>query len=228
MTEKTTEDTPSHGLLYRLRNYFLTGIVVCAPIVLTIYVTLLFLDLIDSRVRSLIPGVLPETQVPGLGLLIAVTFFILIGWFATNFLGKLLINMSEAIVNRTPIIRTIYGGIKQVFEMVMGKQAQAFREAVLVQFPLEGTWALGFVTGTTQGEVQNKTDATVINVFVPTTPNPTSGFLIFVPNEKVVRLKMPVDDALKMVVSGGILTPPDRSQSLVELPAGQTGSSSSV
>jgi uncharacterized membrane protein len=97
-----------------------------------------------------------------------------------------------------------------MFEMVMGHQAQAFREAVLVEFPMERNWALGFVTGVTQGEVQARTDDTVINVFIPTTPNPTSGYLIFIPDNKVIRLNMPVDDALKMIVSGGIITPTDK------------------
>ena len=196
---------------HRLRNYFLTGIVVSAPVVLTVYVTIVFLDFIDSRVASLLPtGLYPEGGVPGFGLVVGVLFFVMVGWFATNFLGAFLIEISESIVNRMPVVRTIYGGFKQVFEMVMGKQARAFREAVLVEFPMENSWALGFVTGTTQGEIQARTVDTVMNVFVPTTPNPTSGFLIFVPKERVVHLDMPVDDALKMVISGGILTPPDR------------------
>ena len=214
MTQTPISDTPisiHQSVMTRVRNYFLTGILVSAPIVITFYVTLLFLDFVDQQVKDLIPGVLPATKVPGLGLVIALTFFVVLGWFATNFLGRLTIRLSEAVVARMPVIRTIYNGIKQVFEMVMGQQAQAFREAVLIEFPLSGTWALGFVTGTTQGEVQSRTNATVINVFVPTTPNPTSGFLLFVPSDRVIRLKMPVDDALKMVVSGGILTPPDRT-----------------
>lgn len=199
------------GFFHRVRNYFLTGILVSAPIVLTVYVTLVFLNFVDGRVAALLPDYLyPEQGIPGFGLVVGIAFFVTVGWFATNFLGRLTIKMSEAVVNRMPIVRTIYGAFKQMFEMVMGQQAQAFREAVLVEFPKENSWAIGFVTGTTQGEIQNRTVDTVINVFVPTTPNPTSGFLIFVPEEKLTRLEMPVDDALKMVISGGIITPPDR------------------
>ncbi len=208
------------GWMARLRNYFLTGILVSAPIVLTIYVTLLFLNFVDSRVARLLPdGLYPEDGIPGFGLIVGVSFFILVGWFAKNFMGRLVIQISESVVERMPIVRTIYSAFKQMFEMVMGQQAQAFREAVLVEFPKENSWALGFVTGTTQGEIQNRTHDTVINVFVPTTPNPTSGFLIFVPEGKLIRLDMPVDDALKMVISGGIITPPDRRHTkLVTMP----------
>ncbi len=204
---------PPHAtsFTHRLRNYFLTGILVCAPVVLTFYVAVIFLNFVDGRVASLLPsGLYPEGGIPGFGLVIGIVFFIFVGWLATNFLGRFIIKLSESIVERTPVIRSIYSGFKQVFEMVMGKQARAFREAVLVEFPKEKSWAIGFVTGTTQGEIQLRTTETVVNVFVPTTPNPTSGFLIFVPKERVVPLDMPVDDALKMVISGGILTPPDR------------------
>ncbi len=206
-----SDSVPVISWSHRLRNYFLTGILVSAPVVLTFYVTILFLDFVDRRVAGLLPsGLYPEGGIPGFGLVIGISFFVIIGWFATNFMGRLLIGLSESIVERMPVVRTIYSGFKQVFEMVMGKQARAFREAVLVEFPMENSWAIGFVTGTTQGEIQARTTDTVMNVFVPTTPNPTSGYLIFVPKERVVYLDMPVDDALKMVISGGIITPPDR------------------
>lgn len=203
----------------RLRRYFLTGILVSAPIVLTFYFTLLFLDFIDSRVARLLPdGMYPDGGIPGLGLVIAVVFFIVAGWFATNYMGRLTIQISEAVVDRVPVIRTIYGAFKQVFEMVMGNQAKAFREAVLVEFPKENSWAIGFVTGVTQGEIQTRTTETVLNVFVPTTPNPTSGFLIFVPKSKAVALDMPVDDAIKMIISGGLITPPERGRGALPNP----------
>ncbi len=204
--------SPAHAnWTHRLRNYFLTGVVVCAPVVLTFYVAVVFLNFVDGRVASLLPsGIYPEGGIPGFGLVIAILFFVFVGWLATNFFGRFLIGLSESIVERMPVIRTVYSGFKQVFETIMGKQARAFREAVLVEFPKENSWSIGFVTGTTQGEIQSRTAETVVNVFVPTTPNPTSGFLIFVPKERLMHLDMPVDDALKMVISGGILTPPDR------------------
>lgn len=205
---KPDESSKHHS--HPLRRYFLTGILVSAPIVITIYVVLLFLDFVDSRVAKLLPGEYSIADIPGLGLVIAIAFFILVGWFATNYLGRVLLNLSEKIVARLPVIRSVYGALKQMFEMVMGTQAQAFQKAVLVEFPHKDKWAIGFITGTTQGEIQRRTAHEVVNVFVPTTPNPTSGFLIFVPKEDVIELDMPTEDAVKMIVSGGIITPPDK------------------
>ena len=209
-----TGDGQGGGVFGRLRGYLLAGILVTAPIAITIYLTYNFLLWVDSKVTPLIPpgynpnGYLPISM-PGLGLVVAVVFFILVGWFAKNIFGRLIINVSESIVHRLPIIRAIYKGIKQVFETVMGNQAQAFKEVVMFEFPRKGVWAMGFVTSTTKGEVQRLTAEEVVNVFYPTTPNPTSGFLIFVPRKELIFLDMKVDEAIKMIVSGGILTPPD-------------------
>jgi uncharacterized membrane protein len=109
-----------------------------------------------------------------------------------------------------PVIRSVYSAIKQVFETILAQQSNAFREAVLIEYPRRGIWAIGFITGTTKGEVQNLTLEETVNIFLPTTPNPTSGFLLFVPREEVVPLDMSVEEAVKMVISGGIVTPPDR------------------
>ncbi len=196
-----------------LRRYFLTGIIVSAPIVITVYIALIFLDFIDSWVAQILPGEYSIHMVPGLGLIIAIAFFVAIGWFATNYLGRLIIKFSEMIVNRLPVIRTIYGAVKQMFEMVMGTQAQAFKKSVLIEFPHKGKWALGFITGETQGEIKRLTNnEDMVNVFIPTTPNPTSGFLIIVPRKDVLELQMSTEDAVKMIVSGGMITPEDKSQ----------------
>jgi len=117
--------------------------------------------------------------------------------------------ISESILARMPVIRSIYGAVKQILETVLAQQSNAFREAVLVEYPRRGVWAIAFITGQTKGEVQNITEEECINIFVPTTPNPTSGFLLFVPKKELVPLSMTVEEALKMVISGGILTPPD-------------------
>lgn len=208
------EDGHGGGLFVRLRTYLFAGILVTAPITITGYLTYGFLLWVDSKVTPLIPphynpnAYLPFSM-PGLGLIVAAVFFVLIGWFAKNFLGRLVIQASESIVHRLPIIRAIYKGLKQVFETVIGNQAQAFREVVMFEFPRKGVWAMGFVTGTTKGEVQRLTADEVVNVFYPTTPNPTSGFLLFIPKKDLVFLEMSVDDAIKMIISGGILTPPD-------------------
>lgn len=224
VTPEPTVSAPSRS---RLRGYFLTGILVTAPISITIYLTYLFLTFVDSKVALLLPRhwydtVYAGTTIPGLGLFIAAAFFIVVGWFATNFLGRIIVRASEYVVDRVPVIRTIYGAIKQIFETIMASQSDAFREVVMLEYPRKGIWSLGFVTGTTKGEVQELTDDEVINVFVPTTPNPTSGFLLFVPKRDLTFLKMSVEDGVKMVVSGGIITPPFKDapveKSAVETP----------
>lgn len=206
---------PQDRVVARLRGYFLAGVLVTAPISITLYVTWVFLLWVDSLVTPYIPAAYnPNTylpfSMPGIGLIIAVTFFITVGWFAKNFLGRMVINLSEYVVHRLPVIRTIYAALKQIFETVMTSQSQAFREVVMFQYPRTGMWALGFVTGMARGEVQRLTETEVVNVFLPTTPNPTSGFLLFIPRKDLVVMKMSVEEGIKMIVSGGIITPPDR------------------
>jgi len=194
----------------KLRGYFLAGVLVTAPISITLYLTWAFLKFVDSQVSSIIPAqYYPETTIPGLGLLIAIFSFVLIGWFARNYMGRVVIQISEYMLDKMPVIRTIYGGTKQVFETVMGSQSQAFREAVMFEFPRKGIWAMGFVTGVAKGETQRLTEDEVVNVFFPTTPNPTSGFLLLIPRKDLIPLEMSVEEAIKMIVSGGNLTPPD-------------------
>ena len=200
------------GMGARLRQYFFTGIIVTAPITITIMVTLWLLKVIDSTVAGFIPpqynpNHLLPFQLPGLGLVVSAVFFVVVGWFARNYFGSLIIKWSEYIVVRMPVVNTIYNTVKQVFETTMGANSQAFREVVLFEYPRKDCWTVGFVTGTTKGEIQSVTDSEVVNVYVPTTPNPTSGFLLFVPRSSVVPLSMTVDDGLKMVISGGIITP---------------------
>jgi uncharacterized membrane protein len=213
--DQDNQDSHSKRLFAHIRGYFLTGVLVTAPLAITIWVTLWFLDFVDKNVTSLIPPrynpdfYLPF-QIPGLGLVIAIVFFITIGWFARNYFGRVMIRISEYILDKMPIVRTIYGALKQIFETVMASQSQAFREVVMFEYPRKGIWVMGFVTGTTKGEVQSLTDTEVVNVFLPTTPNPTSGFLLFVPKKDLIFMKMSVEEAIKMVVSGGIITPPER------------------
>jgi uncharacterized membrane protein len=203
---------PQRSMFSRLRGYFLAGIVVTAPIGITLYLTYVFLTFVDRNVTRLFPAhYYPETTIPGIGVLVAVAAFVLIGWFATNFLGRLLIRVSEYIVHRMPVIRTLYGAIKQVFETIMASKSQAFREVVMLEYPRKGVWSIGFVTGFSKGEVQAATKSETINVFVPTTPNPTSGYLLFVPKKELKYLNMTVEEGVKLVVSAGIITPPDRS-----------------
>lgn len=199
-------------LLTRLRNYFLAGVLVTAPISITIFLTWKFLTFLDKRITPIIPEAYnPNTylpiSVPGLGLIIAIVFFILVGWFTRNFFGKLLVRVSEYIVERVPVINTIYGAIKQILETVMASQSDAFKEVVMFEYPRKGIWVMGFVTGATKGEVQEHTKKDTVNVFLPTTPNPTSGFLLFLPKKDLTYMDMTVEEGIKMIVSGGILTP---------------------
>ncbi|MSO92770.1 MAG: DUF502 domain-containing protein [Rhodospirillales bacterium] len=215
---------PSRGLTppktfnrvwHHLRTYFLTGVLVVAPIGITLYLAWAFIDFIDVAVVSLIPQKYnPKTYlpygIPGLGLVIVIIGLTLVGWAAAGFVGRLVLRMGERIVQRMPVIRNIYGAAKQIVETVVARQSNAFRKAVLVEYPRPGVWAIAFVTGRAKGEVQRATGEDYVNVFVPTTPNPTSGFLLFVPKKQVVALDMTVEEAIKLVVSCGLVVPPDR------------------
>ena len=210
MAKKQNPEKASFGSL--LRRWFLAGLLVTGPIVVTGYIVWLVVDIIDSQVVRLLPAHLDPHQyldVPGLGLIIAVVAVMLIGAATTGFIGRALIRMGESIVNSLPVVRSVYGAIKQIMETVMATQSDAFREVVLIEYPRRGIWAIGFVTSPTKGEVQNMSSENLINVFVPTTPNPTSGFLLFFPRDEAITLDMGVEEAVKMVISGGIVTPDD-------------------
>ncbi len=205
----------SRGFWGRIRGYFLAGVLVTAPLGITGYLAWVIVEFIDHSVTPLLPAKYnPETylpfSLPGLGVLILIVILTLIGALTAGLLGRWLLHTGERILNRMPVVRSIYSAIKQIFETVMGQQSNAFREAVLVEYPRRGIWAIAFITGVTEGEVQNLTEEETVNIFLPTTPNPTSGFLLFVPKEEVVPLDMSVEEAIKMVISGGIVTPPDR------------------
>lgn len=198
----------------RLRTYFLAGILITAPIGLTIYLAWLVISFVDERVFSVIPTRYnPETylpfSVPGIGLILAVFALIFIGAITAGFLGRLFRRLSEAILNRLPIIRSLYTAIKQIIETVFANQSAAFREVVLIEYPRRDAWSVGFITGSIQGEIKAHLPRPMVNVFIPTTPNPTSGFLLFVPEDEVIRLAMTVEDGIKLVISGGIITPPE-------------------
>lgn len=203
------------GLFARLRRYFFTGIVVTAPGVITLYVTWWFLKFVDTSVARLLPPQYnPNTYLPvylpGVGLVITVTVLILVGWFARNYVGRIFIRASEYVVERMPVVNTMYNALKQVFETTMGSQSKAFREVVLFEYPRAGSWTLGFVTGVTKGEIQTLTQDEVVNVYVPTTPNPTSGFLLFLPKKDLIYISMSTEDAIKLIVSGGIVAPAEK------------------
>ncbi|MGC6496946.1 MAG: DUF502 domain-containing protein [Candidatus Puniceispirillaceae bacterium] len=211
MTQETQTPPRKVGILARLRSWFLTGLLVTAPVLLTVYITWTAVQLIDNQVASLLPWVSQYsfTSLPGVGLIIGVVMITLIGAVAAGFLGRWIIRIGESILNRMPVVRSIYGAIKQILETVISTQSDAFREVILVEYPRRGLWVIGFVTGSTKEEVARRISGDMVNVFVPTTPNPTSGFLLFCPRKDLIFMDMSVEDAVKLVVSGGIVTPPD-------------------
>ena len=202
------------SMLRRFRTYFLTGIIATAPIGLTLYLSWVLVKFVDRVVTPWIPAQYnPSTYVPidipGTGLIVAIVLLTFIGFITANFLGRQIMSFGERIVDRMPVIRSIYGALKQIFETVLAQSSRSFREVVLIEYPRRGIWAVGFVTSQTRGEIQAIKKDTLVNVFLPTTPNPTSGFLLFVPRGDLVTLHMTVEEGIKMVISGGIVTPPD-------------------
>jgi uncharacterized membrane protein len=200
------------GLATKLRNYFLAGVIVAAPISITLFIVWQVVEVVDNNVGKLLPARYnPETylpfSVPGIGVLLMVVLITLIGMVAAGFVGRAIMRTSERLLNRMPVIRSIYGTLKQIFETVFSQSSQSFREVVLIEYPRRGIWAIGFLTGTTRGEIQERVEPKLLNIFLPTTPNPTSGFLLFVPKEDVLHLDMSVEDGIKMVISSGIVAP---------------------
>lgn len=213
--EEKTVVVPKRGLIGRLRTWFFTGMLVTAPAAITISLAILIINTIDKRITTLIPEKYnPETYLPfglpGLGVVILILSLVVIGALAAGFFGRIVLNMWERFLARMPVVSSVYGATKQIFETVLAQKSQAFRQVVLVEYPRRGIWAIGFITGKTEGEVQHLIEQDVVNVFLPTTPNPTSGFLLFVPREDLVVLNMTIEEGIKMVISGGIVTPPDR------------------
>ena len=214
------EGTPFHmSLLARLRAYFFAGILITAPISITIYIAWLVIGFIDARVDSLLPGD-PSSYLPfdfpGIGLIIVVVLLTVIGWVTAGLLGRLFLALSEAVLNRMPVVRSVYSWIKQIFETVFHEHGTPFREAVLVEFPRRGLWRIGFVTGRTSGKTQEVVEGGLVNVLLPNTPNAATGFLVLVPPSDVMPLDLTTEEALKLLVSGGIATPAPKPTPLVQ------------
>lgn len=201
----------------KLKAYFFTGILVTAPVMITFFVAYKLIVFVDVSVNKILPpqfalnNYLPFT-IPGLGIIILVVALILIGMFAAGFLGRFFLRLGEWIVYKVPFISSIYSLLKQIFETFLSSKSDAFKKVVLLEYPRKGIWILGFVSTDTEGEVKDIVKKDMVNVFIPTTPNPTSGFLIFVPREDVVELEMSVEDGIKFVISGGIVSPEELKQ----------------
>ncbi|MCH8932124.1 MAG: DUF502 domain-containing protein [Nitrospinae bacterium] len=213
------------NLKRRLRNIFITGILITVPVAFTLFILNFLFKLLDNLVvpwfiKTLIRIGTPipeDFRLPGLGLILIVLLIFVIGVLTQSFLGGKLVQLGEMIVDRIPVVRSIYTGAKQVVTTIAKADTKAFRKVVLVEFPRKGIYSLGFITGTTEGEVQELTNAKLVNVFVPTTPNPTSGFLVFVANEEIIELTMTIEDGIKFIISVGIVTPEYHQGKILEL-----------
>lgn len=196
----------------RVRRYFIAGVLITAPISITLFLAWQIVEFIDYNVEAFIPEAYnPETYlpfpVPGLGLVIVFVGLTLVGALTAGFVGRLWLAVSEKILSRMPVVRSLYTALKQIFETVFSDTDRSFKDAVLVQYPKKDMWVIGFLTGAARGEVQRKIKDNVVNVFIPTTPNPTSGFLVFVPDTDIRPLDMNVEQALKLIISAGIVVP---------------------
>jgi uncharacterized membrane protein len=197
----------------RLRNYFLTGIVVAAPIGITIYLTWTFVHWVDSRVKPLIPHVYnPDNylpfSVPGVGLLFAILIITLLGFLTANFVGRSVVGYGETLLDRMPLVRNLYRGLKQLFQTALSQTSRSFQKVAMVEYPTPGVWRVGFVATQTKGEIRRRhPDKELLSVFIPNTPNVTAGFLIFVPRKNVMILDMSVEEAAKMIISAGLVAP---------------------
>jgi uncharacterized membrane protein len=213
-----------HRLAERLRAYLIAGLLITGPISLTLYLAWIFVAWIDGIVAQLLPpaynpsGWLPF-HVPGLGLIIVASGLILIGWGTAGVLGRFFIRVYERILERLPVIRGLYSATKQIFQTVLSQQSNTFREVALVEFPRKEMWTLGFITGRAEGEIRTVVGDDVVNDYVPTTPNPTSGYLVFVPRRDLVVLDMSIEEGIKFVISGGIVAPPERPKVTAPAPA---------
>jgi uncharacterized membrane protein len=209
---RVVEPYEAPSLPGRLRAYFLTGVIVTAPISITIFLVWQFLTFLDTHVAGLLPARYnPENylpfSLPGLGLLLMLAFLTLVGMLTAGLAGRTLVRMGERLLSRMPVVRGVYGTLKQIFETVLAQKSRSFREVVLIEYPRRGIGAIGFVTGPTRGEIQTRSGEELVNVFLPTTPNPTSGFLLFVPKSDLIHLDMSIEEGIKMVISGGIVGP---------------------
>lgn len=211
----------------KLQRYFLAGLVAVVPIGLTALVVRWTVGFMDQLLLRLIPErYWPETlfgfALPGVGVLATLLLIFFAGVLVTNYFGHSLLRLSDWLMSRIPLVSGIYGLFKQVADTVLAADRQGFRKVVLIEYPRRGIWSVGFVTGVSQGEVQRLTEQRMINVFMPTTPNPTSGYYILVPEEDARELNMSVDEAFKLIISGGMVAPLERPQIVVAARAEDT------
>lgn len=206
----------------RLRNYFLTGLIIAAPLSITIYITWSIVGWVDGWVKPLIPeaynpdNYLPFT-VPGIGLILAILGLTLLGAATANLFGRTVVRYGELMLDRMPLVRSIYRGLKQIFETVLSKSGGSFQKVGLIEYPRKGLWSVVFVSAEAKGELATRAggaDSELYSVFLPTTPNPTSGYLLIVPKKDLILLDMTVEEGAKAVISAGLVVPETTAQEL--------------
>jgi uncharacterized membrane protein len=194
-----------------MRKYFVTGLLILVPLAITLWVLNLIIGTMDQSLLLLPESWRPEAlvgfHIPGLGTILTLLFVFLIGLLTRNFIGKQVVHVWELLLARIPIVNSIYSSVKQVSDTLFSSSGNAFRKAMLVQYPREGSWTIAFLTGTPGGDVKNHLVGDFISVYVPTTPNPTSGFFLMMPRADAIELDMSVDAALKYIVSMGVVAP---------------------
>ena len=201
-----------------LRNNFLTGLVVVAPVLITFYIIWGIITFVDAQFVPLVPQVYnPRTyidyDVPGFGLFIFVAFTTIVGYFTKNLFGRQIVRVIEGWVDRMPVVRSIYNALKQIVETILSQSQASFQKACLIEYPRRGLWSIAFVATRTTGEIPRRTgDAELVSVFLPSTPNPTTGFLLFVPAKDVVLLDMTIEEAAKLVISAGLVVPATKEE----------------
>jgi uncharacterized membrane protein len=208
-----------------VKKYFITGLLIWIPVVITAWVLNLLVSTMDQTLL-----LLPEqwqtkqllgVHIPGMGVIITLIVVFVTGLLAANFIGRRVVSVWEGILTRIPVVKSIYGGVKQVSDTLFSSTGQAFRKALLVQYPREGAWTVAFLTGTPGGDVVNHLHGEYVSVYVPTTPNPTSGFFLIFRRSDVIELDMSVDEALKYIVSMGVVPPGPGKRKVASLPLGQ-------
>lgn len=224
MSDLVKPPTLLKRFLSGFRNSFLTGVVVIAPVGLTVWLVWTVIGWVDGFVLPFVPSqyqpeellkaILGEdvrVNIRGLGVVFFLVFTTFIGWIAKGLLGRTFIRSAENLVNRMPVVRSVYSGVKQIAETVFAQADRSFEKACLIEYPRRGIWAIGFISTAAKGEVSKRAGSgqKMQSIFVPTTPNPTSGFLLFFPAEDVIELDMSVEDAAKLVISAGLVYPED-------------------
>ena len=199
-----------------LRKWLFAGLLVVLPLAITVWVLQWILGTLDQTLQILPAAWHPDRffgfHIPGFGVLLAVGILLLVGAVTSNFIGRRLVTWGDSLLNRIPVVRSIYSGVKQVSDTLFSESGNAFRTAVLVQWPREGVWTIGFVTGSPGGDVPNHLTGDYLSVYVPTTPNPTGGYFVMLPKSDCIELRMSVDEALSYVISMGVVVPPTRAQ----------------